>query len=118
MPRAPPALLRGLGRGLRPAVKPLAYGLAASTALYGASVVVRRVGEARNPPLQYRTVDPDPYRVGDESTLAFDPRTGRTLTFGAAPTDKGDNERSEERTTNLLIWGGLAAIAAIVVLGA
>lgn len=110
MPRAPPALLRSFGRGLAPAVKPLAIAAPVAAGGWAGNRALKAYGNARNPPLQRENLG--------GSTVLFDTKTGRQTTFGAPPTDKGDNERSEEEMTKWLLgFGALAAVVIVVLRG-
>lgn len=120
MPRAPPALLRSFGRGLKPAVGPIAVGGAVaggSLALgYTAKVAIDAYGRARNPPFQIKEIDTDGDGKADGAWIG-DPRTGSQNLLGDVPHKQlNDNERSEERTLQWLIIGGAAVAIALVVM--
>lgn len=105
------------GRSLRSsgALRPLAYGASGAAILGTAGFVIKEVGHAKNPPLQRQNVDLNGDGV-PESVYLFDPRTGGGQGYGAQPSFQGDDDRSDERTRNLLIVGGLLAVVAVVVL--
>ena len=106
----------GFGRFLRPAVRPAAYGAAGLgvgvLAFRGIEGAIDAYGRVRNPPFQTGTVDTDG-QPGADSAWVADPRTGRVLVFGTPPTDKGDNERSEERMTKGALLAGVAIVGAV-----
>jgi hypothetical protein len=114
--------LAGAGRGLRPAVRPLAIGLgvtAGALALgYAANRGFEGYGKAVNPPAQVISVDKD----GDgrqDGLVIFDTRTGGSQSYGQAPLHTGEPERSNERETKTALWvaGAVAvAVGAVIVL--
>lgn len=110
----------------QPAVRPLAYGLAATGGAlaigYAGSQILgslQGLENSKNPPLQVESFDADPSKVGDEGTAVFDRKTGRLLVYATAPAvDKVGPERSQEREikTGLMVAGAVAlGITAILV---
>jgi hypothetical protein len=107
----------GIGRALRPAVPPLAkgvaYGGAAVAGLYALSHTAQSIGQAFHPPAQPLPIDTDPSRPGPESYGIFDPLTGRLVTFGAPPADKGLPDRTVKDLGTWLILGAAAVLVVV-----
>jgi len=131
MPEIPPSLLARFGRGVRAgwsAVRPAVPFAVKAGAFTGAVVlggaalgsttskVASSLSNAFEPPLQKEGLDTDPTKPGNETWLAFDRRTGRTLVFGQPASDKVGPERSQEREIELLLLVAGAAVVLVLVL--
>ena len=122
MARLPASSLTRAFGALKPAVKPLSYGAAVVggglAVGYAGSRIATAAGRAFNPPAQTGTFDTDPTRPGPESGYVFDPRSGRTITYGDPPSDRGNPDRNQDRDNQRLLYAFLAAagVAAAIII--
>jgi hypothetical protein len=109
----------GFGRALRPAVPPLAKGIAYGGAtvlgLGALGSVLDSFGHVLHPPGQVVPIDTDPRRPGPESVGFYDPVTGRLVTYGAPPADKGNADRSTLSLGTWLIIGGATVLVVVAI---
>lgn len=124
MPRVPPRLLARLGSGFRAtgaAIRPaVPFVLGTGAVALGGSLLLHEATGFRaegSPPLQTTTLDTDPSKPGDETSLAFDRKTGRLLVFGEPSSEKVGPERSQEREINkTILVAGIVGVIAVVLL--